>query len=345
MVIKFFKALFNLAILSIFVSCSSPQDDNPLSAFKGQPIKLTPIFIDTDKPILFGGEIKMVTDSILAVQTPKEDTLLTLIHIPEETILKRIIPKGKGPGEMTMTMFCNQTNKDQLFIYDPNQPKVFCLDMKTIMTDKIEPIVKLRNLNMLKIDSFYIVSGPSVMDNRFQIFDIHGDLISSCMHYDKPEEHQSLPDHLYSVAFQGVYAVHPNNEKFVFAASGDGGRIQYFDFISESISLNADLFFYHPSFTFDNRGLCISNENSIWGFSGIEGGKHFVYTLYSGKLIKDHVEDPTCRHLLVFDWNGNPVKRYELDIPLATFCLNKTGDKIYGIAYQPETVIVQYDLK
>lgn len=345
MLIKLSKLSFYI-IFFIFISCSSSKRDDPLSFFKEPPIVLKPTIINTDKPILLGGYIAMITDSVLAVTTPKEDTLLTLISIPKGKVIKRIIPTGKGPGEMIVLRFCAQANKDQLWIHDPNQEKVCRLNIETVANEayQIEPIVKLRSTSLLKIDDYFVGSGSIVRDNRFQIFDSQGNLITSCLHYQKPEKHRDMPDHVYATVFQGDYTVHPDNKKFVFS-SDMSGNIHFFDFTPNSIYLNTDLFFYHPSFT--NRGAhYIIDRDSKMGFPIIDSDKHYVYTLYAGNKTKEELlSNLTSDQILVYDWSGNPVKRYELEIPIFTFCLNGAGDKIYGVAFNPETIIVQYDLR
>ena len=330
----------------VFISCSSSNRNDPLSFFKEPPIVLKPIVIDTDKPVLLGGEIAMITDSILAVITPREDTLLTLISIPTGKIIKRIIPRGQGPEEMIVLFLCAQSNKNELWINDPNQSKICRLDMEAVVNEsyRIEPTVRLRSSDLLKIDDYFVGAGSAVKDNRFQIFDSQGNFLTSCLHYKKPDNYYGMPDNIYATVFQGDYTVHPDNKKFAFATSMSGS-IQFFDFTPESISLNTDLFFYHPSFTEEGTYATYKRDSKM-GFPMIDSDSHYVYALYAGnKTLGEHIFSLGSDHILVYDWNGNPVKRYELEIPLFTFCLNAAGDKIYGVAFDPETIIVQYDLK
>jgi WD40 repeat protein len=343
---NFFKIVIYVNIFLAFVSCSSSRENDPLSAFKGKSIQLKSNFIDTDRPVLSGDRVFMITDSALAVTTIREDTLLTIVRIRDGKILRRMIRKGVGPGELTTVGFCPQTDKNQLFVHDPNQGIVLRLDMETIMNVKshqIEPFARIRSSFMCKVDSFFVVSGHTVKDHRFQILGSKGNIITSYLHYQKPKEYQHLSDHQYSIGRAGDYTVHPDYQKFVFASSTDG-HIQIFNFAPDSISLDMDLFFYASLFSFEGRRV-IHDKNSKLGFAGADSDERFVYTLYSEKTIEDFFRNPGCRHLLVFDWEGKPVKRFVLDIPLISFCLNAAGDKIYGIAFNPETVIVQYDLK
>lgn len=49
-----------------------------------------------------------------------------------------------------------------------------------------------------------------------------------------------------------------------------------------------------------------------------------------------------CSHLLVYDWDGNPVRRYELEKTINSICL-KDG-KIYGASKYPKARVYVYNL-
>jgi hypothetical protein len=197
-------------------------------------------------------------------------------------------------------------------------------------------------VDLFKIDTCFVASGYSVTNHRFQIFDSKGNTVDTCLHYQKPEIYQNMPDHTYSTGHPGWYSVHPDNNKFVFA-SCFGCRFQIFDFVNNTIQPKVDLFFWDPVLK-EKDGVCILDRQSKIGFQNIDSNQQFIYTLYSGKTKADYLDELTAFHLLVFDWNGKPVKRYLLDTPLSSFCMNEAGTKLYGVAFMPETTIVQYDL-
>ena len=49
-----------------------------------------------------------------------------------------------------------------------------------------------------------------------------------------------------------------------------------------------------------------------------------------------------CEHLLVYDWDGNPIKHYILDIPMWSMQYDIEKNSIYGIAYNPEGGFIEY---
>ncbi len=70
-----------------------------------------------------------------------------------------------------------------------------------------------------------------------------------------------------------------------------------------------------------------------------------MYALYSGRTFTEHgMESHHCEHLLVYDWDGNPIQHYILGIPLSSVKYDKEKNTIYGICYDPEGVFVEYQL-
>ena len=88
-------------------------------------------------------------------------------------------------------------------------------------------------------------------------------------------------------------------------------------------------------------GLVIALSAAIHKMSGTTATGLFL--LYSGKAIADR-SDPTyeCRNLLVYDWNGNPVKRYELKNSISSIFIS--GDTVYGVTSVPNGAIYAYSL-
>lgn len=88
------------------------------------------------------------------------------------------------------------------------------------------------------------------------------------------------------------------------------------------------------------------SRKSKLGFIAAYSSKRFVYVLYSNKTIEDIMASTKCgSHILCYDWNGNPVKHYELDTPIQSFCLQ--DNVMYGISINEENYlseIVKFEL-
>ena len=105
--------------------------------------------------------------------------------------------------------------------------------------------------------------------------------------------------------------------------------------------------FFQPSLWFPNEpGVVVGyNKDNTTTFQGLQAFNDKVLALYSGKN-RENVEDDDpdhCRHLLVLDWDGKPLKSYELQEQIVSFYAD--GKDLYGLSYYPEPKIFRFELK
>lgn len=51
------------------------------------------------------------------------------------------------------------------------------------------------------------------------------------------------------------------------------------------------------------------------------------------------------RTLLVFNWKGIPVKRYNLRVKLTAIAVDSADSLLYGVSLQPEGALLEFSLK
>ena len=72
--------------------------------------------------------------------------------------------------------------------------------------------------------------------------------------------------------------------------------------------------------------------------------KNYVYGLYSDRTMADYGEGAyNAPYLLVWDWNGNPVKAYKLPKPLYGFALD--GNILYGLSREESPMVYVFELE
>jgi len=102
---------------------------------------------------------------------------------------------------------------------------------------------------------------------------------------------------------------------------------------------------FYPSFKerrMNNVSVVIrvSNQNHYAYFFPTHVGNK-VYVLYDGDLVCPQA-DQLSHEIFVFDWNGNPIKRYILNEGIITFSVDQMHKKIYGISDTPQYHIVEF---
>ena len=86
-----------------------------------------------------------------------------------------------------------------------------------------------------------------------------------------------------------------------------------------------------------------SNKN---GFFDVAASDEYIYTIYSGKSFEeagfmlDH-----CEYLMIFDWDGNPVRCYKMNVPLYAICYSRQDHALYGIHIGEEAKLFKFNVQ
>lgn len=88
----------------------------------------------------------------------------------------------------------------------------------------------------------------------------------------------------------------------------------------------------------------MSAENKM-GFISAYATDRYVYLLYSDRTLKDYKEKAFMGNVIYqIDWDGNPVSKYETDLPLSQICVSNSDDMVYAIANREENLLVEFAL-
>lgn len=82
--------------------------------------------------------------------------------------------------------------------------------------------------------------------------------------------------------------------------------------------------------------------SNLKSFCNIYASDSLIYALYSGRRMDSKVPSYQCNHLLIYDWELKPIKRYELNNSINSFCIE--GDTLYGVSSYPEGRLYVYRL-
>ena len=125
----------------------------------------------------------------------------------------------------------------------------------------------------------------------------------------------------------------------------DCGTFSVFDINGDSLTERVRKIYYEPRL-YSLEGKMISpahDRSNTQAFYSAASTEENIYLLFSGKQLGD-MTDPTyeCSHLLVYDWDGNPIRRYELEHPITSIHLQ--AGRIYGVSTFPTAAYYVYEL-
>lgn len=260
---------------------------------------------------------------------------------------------GQGKNEMANYHTVNTADENMYLFADNHRGHVYSVSLDSLRLNPKKDYELLYSLPVAKGGLFlrfmdlpeHVVGIGLLKGGRFGVFDKDTDAFKEQMEYPENEAIKPL-EYLHKGALfsRTLMAVDGTGKRMVATCFG------LMDFYSVSddgdLSLLKSNHYHFPLFeTGTNGPAVIFKKEDRAGITGICTDKNYVYGLYSDKTIAEYGEGAyNAPYLLVWDWNGNPVKAYELPKPLYGFALD--GNTIYGLSREesPKVYILELEL-
>lgn len=214
-----------------------------------------------------------------------------------------------------------QYNLDSLRSHSINS-SVSCLAKYDIPDAQFSRIITIN-------DSLFI--GAGVYESRYQyvLFDKHNRVLSYGIDiYNSSDETFNV--YTKFLSNQGVFVMHPHKNQFAYSLNFSS-NMDFFQVENNKIHLIKSLRLGNPSY----RSVVESNmfsadltKETIIGYLDISATSNYVYALYSGQ--KAYEDGRKSNVVLVFDWEGNPVKKYILDTEAYYITVDELRDRLFA---------------
>lgn len=156
------------------------------------------------------------------------------------------------------------------------------------------------------------------------------------------EQERKVPGKIRASVYQGKLEVSPSKDKLVFAVTS-GDMLYFYRILPngelELISKQENAYAHYDHSSGAHYGTALHHHLDACTT------EDYVYTLYSGRSLKEHGMSCFQGNLIrVYDWDGNLVKKLQLDIDVKQMAVSMDNRKIYAIADFPDPVLVVFDL-
>lgn len=283
------------------------------------------------------------------------NTALSLTDLGTNTIVSRFGVYGQGPNELLYlprNPVVLKNNSIRYFV--SNNEQYFDVDI----SDKSKPTIVSDKLKFQKgfIELLYLKKGYSLAisytsDGVYSLIDSKGDEIASFFDYPSFEGDVNFKKGHKAMAFQGDLSRHPNGEKVCFAGStAELIDILYFDEKNQTLTKifewQGDLGQYVPEGDGVNTISAAIKRESKESFLSVASTEKYIYLLYSGRVIGDDIYRAVRGNtVFVIDWEGKPIKRYNLDVDVNCITVSDNDKILYGMAELDDTRLVKFALK
>jgi hypothetical protein len=343
------KLIICISAILLFLSCREREYKSSVRfSYSDIPEKIhlngTVVeFEDIFKPVRL-----CIRDSILFTVSQSQEYFVTTYNLNNGKKIGDFISFGSGPDEVSY-LSSIQFADSSVWIFDRMRHNLFKYGFEQFLYNgDIVSRMKIETDGAdraLIVDSILLTNSLSRREARFSIYDMTGKFLKDAgelpdagIDMTELERLESnFCDMVLNPVDKSVFVAYMNTD-LIEIYDKDGtlktrrhGPEQFFPVRKQTssdeivrvrsvIGETRDAYFWPVAF-----------ENEIW-------------VIYSGKVYDPSASNSfLCNNIIVFDWNGRPVRQYITDIPIFSIAIDRVNSAIYGITLNPEFSIVKFD--
>lgn len=279
-----------------------------------------------------------------------QDRTLYAYQLKNDTLhyIDKVTQKGNGPLEMPGDSYIHKLPNNSLLITsDGYNPKCFLL--------RDGDMSKITNLGLWEVINFPN-KGNAIMANRtlplndYRIFmktigDIAtpfafynaNDSVVSYFPFPYPETDPKASNAQKSIMHVGQIRKHPSKDRILNTLQ-EGSYACIMDVEGKNIKVVKHIFNELPQFDPDQDGANIHPKDNKRGFAHIAVTEKYIYMKISDFRFSDRKKENINdgyplwfdNKIYVFDWEGNPVRKYNLDKYVSSFVVDSNDKFIYA---------------
>ena len=360
------KKIFILTSLFIFLACINKKNVSIVELFETSQLINHQVFdIHGVEELLNPVSISTFTNNLI-IRNSKTPQLFTIIDIESKRIIKHCGNSGQGPGEFLGVMdFYNNYLETGINIWDARLLRLSFYPYSDLMRDSIiscQNIVIGINDNekffdttptVMQIDSslFFTLGGHT--NKLFTLLDTKNNIRKEIGDYPPEDLNTQIHFMLKRLAYNGKIRYNKSLKKLVYISLASE-MFEIYDINDSNCELVMGNYSTTPKYGEDiqanggrsvkfdllnngngeNMELTISDENI-----------YILYQTYNKeKIEKERRLQGTGDLVLVFDWNGNPIKSYTLDCFVKTIHYDKVRNRLFAIHDNPDPEIIYFEL-
>jgi hypothetical protein len=353
--------LINCITLLLFLLSCEEKKTTLVSYFDNKPeIQLQSVILVPEDKTNNPSEL-LCYDTLLILKNFMTPTVFTLVDTKSGNIIKDFGKSGTGPGEFVGNLQIDRSFQSG-FINTPDNTQArmyqYCVD-SILYSDNVQPRnlfslavnEKVKNIyyRILQVnDSIYVGTQSNGLE-RFLVFNINNNESYPQGVFPKDKNQQKLADEkMLPDAYQGYLRYNYSNNKMVFA-SANSEMIEIYKLDKLNLILEKGYYTSLPIYilrkTSDGARYLSMQINDGHTIS-LATSDRFIYQLLCNKgkevsfyeLLKSNL-------ILVFDWDGKPIKKFILDCEVKAIEISPDEKRIYAIRDNPDPEVIYFDIK
>lgn len=335
-------------VLLVFVSCKTTSNQEAfLRLFEKTISKETETFSINPEDIRQPVSLVVYQKWLVLYDYGVRDSLFSVYDIETGKHLLNFGSVGGGPNEFLQVANIRQ-GEHSLFAYDITAHKMFII---TPDDDYFVPIkmniIQVENDSILKLpmnafpggDTYNFVSGI-IRKNRLCIVDLNGRTVTTIGSYPYDNKDVDLSFVTKAFLYQPRIAFNTKLNKLLIA-SPEGIQLDFYDLADIKTPMLLQKYHYlQPEFRIDSDESVTFSKENIPGIIQVEGASQGCYCLYADRKWSECVsgEDAySANKILVFSWDGKPLKIISLDHRYGAMAINEANQEILLLGKDEQT--------
>ncbi len=339
----------NNTVDSVVKTLTEQQIKSNTTVLRGEDIYTNPPIASIRSMALHNGLLYLseLTDA---------DSLVTIVNPDNAEIIGYLIKKGEGPNELS---FADEfsVHGGRFHVFDPYRYDVYSVPAQS--GESITwPSNDLQRVSVKEIFTDNVVAvGDRVFVNyyaaeetaRFAEVSRTGKVLGFIGDLPPHPDSSTIDKRIYNMMYTVNPAVPPANDKFALAYEYQD-LIEIYNKDAELLHRVAGPDFFYPEFVQKQSGSGYKatpiRGKTRKGYGKINATDEEIWVSYSGIIMYPAEGGSADSHLYsllqVFDWAGNFLRAYRLNVPIYNFCIDANGKVIYAITEENDTHIVKF---
>lgn len=299
----------------------------------------------------------VLIDTLLFYEEQKDWHLLRCLNLKTGKI-KNFLSRGNGPNEalnvINLSFYLKENNFLQAFV---SPEMIHLYNMADMANSEVRPFQEIKMAEgQYAYSSAFLIGQEEVFyagkkdENdtcRYCVYDFKKDSLYSYGTFPREDLNcQNFPttDSSRQLAYQGHFVTSPDGKKLFFYFYYALG----FEIIDiENRKIDFSKFYQYPDVAINhipqlgiNKLSC--NPDSYRGFLDASATENHIYVLYADKHFNEDYSSGS--HVLEYDWYGNPLKHYKLDVEVTSISIDEEENYLYCTTNEEDGRIIKYEI-
>lgn len=334
----FIYRIFLIILVSCFSSCQNGTNNNLLDLFTEEYFLSSPLDFSIEEDSLARIEGITCNNNDLIVYDVYDAHCFTLFDAISGKFITRFGTIGQGPDEILIGSYGELTNGNY-YVFNDQLKRIWIFNTDSLRNNIKKPqtniqynIQESQFTKLLPVtDSIFVGVGDYKKGTQIVVFDINNEVL------DYGIDTYNFNDASFNVytrflSNQGNFVKHPQYNKFVFSVNFSS-NIDFFELKNNEIIPSKLLRLGNPLYEpiIEGGGTifrAVPDEQAITGYIDLSAGNRYVYALYSEKRLYENWRK--SKVVLVFDWEGNPIARLNIDREVYYIAVDEANNKLFA---------------